>query len=390
MRRLFAIAVCAAALHAAPVDSEALRGFEHFYNLEFDEALSVFVKYRQANANLPSAHNHVAQTILYRAMLHAGALETELVTGGNAFLRRRKMEPSAQDSRDFDQAIGTALRLSQERLARNPSDKEALYDQGVAYGLRANYSFLVRKAWTDALRDATNSRKAHNQATTVDSGFTDARMTQGVHEYIVGSLPWHYRMLGFVAGFRGNREQGIKTIQQVYAKGENNRWDAAILLATVYRRERRASEAVPLLDELIRRFPRNYLFRLELAQMHADLGNKEKALAAVAAVEKLKLAGSPGYKTLPMEKVVYFRSTIQFWYMELDAALAGFQQVTRVANDLDPNTGSTAWMRLGQTYDLKGDRAKALEAYRKCIAYAPGSYRAKESEQYLRSPFKRV
>jgi tetratricopeptide (TPR) repeat protein len=46
-------------------------------------------------------------------------------------------------------------------------------------------------------------------------------------------------------------------------------------------------------------------------------------------------------------------------------------------------------MRLGQTYDLLGRRNEALQAYRKAIDYAPGSYRAKESEAYLRSPYQR-
>jgi tetratricopeptide (TPR) repeat protein len=377
-------------IRAAPLTPETAAAFEHFYNLEFDEALAIFIKHRQANPNSPFAHNYVAQAILYRAMLRAGALETELVTGGNAFLRRQKMEQSPADSRAFDEAISNALRLSDEMLARNAGDKEALYCRGVAYGLRANHAFLVRKAWLDALRDATDSRKSHNRITEFDPALTDARMTQGVHEYIVGSLPWQYRVLGVVAGFRGNKEQGIKTLQLVWKNGVNNRWDAAILLATVYRRERRAAEAVPLLDELIARFPRNYLFRLELAQMHADLGDKRKALASVAAVESMKLAGWPGYRNLPTEKIVFFRSTIQFWYMDLDSALAGFRQVTRMADELDPNTGATAWMRLGQTYDLKGERTRAIEAYQKCIAYAPGSYRARESEQYLRRPFRRT
>lgn len=384
-------AVVVALAWAAPIspNPDVVRGFDHFFNLEFDQAIATFQDLVRRRPDAADFHNHLAQSILYRQMLKAGALETELVTGGNAFLRRQKMNPTEEEQGQFDGAVAAAMQLTAGRLQQNPSDTEALYMQGVAYGLRANYNFLVRKAWLDALRDATQSRKLHNRVSELDPANIDARLTQGVHDYIVGSLPWTYRMLSFLTGFRSDRERGIHTVEEVYRKGTRNRVDAAVLLATVYRRERRPSLAVPLLEGLIREFPRNYLFLLELAQMFSDLGQKEKALSAVAEVERLKRAGSPGYAHLPMEKVLYFRATIQFWYNDLDAALANFQRVVEHADSLDPNTGVTAWMRLGQSHDLRGNRVKAVDAYRRAIAYAPGSYRAEECERYLRRPYTR-
>ena len=68
----------------------------------------------------------------------------------------------------------------------------------MAYGLRANYNFLVRKAWKEALHDATNARKDCNRVSELDPSNYDARLIQGVHDYVVGSLPWGWRMLGAV------------------------------------------------------------------------------------------------------------------------------------------------------------------------------------------------
>ncbi|MEZ5355788.1 MAG: tetratricopeptide repeat protein [Bryobacteraceae bacterium] len=387
---VFALLVSAlAALSPPPADSAA-EAFDHFYNLEFDSALRIFREMARAHPADPQWRNHVAQTILYREMHRAGALETELVTGGNAFLRREKMNPSPADVAEFESAIAASVRLCQERLAKDPDDKWALYYEGVAHGLRANYDFLVRKAWTDALRQATESRKLHDRVTALDPDFVDARLTQGAHDYIVGSLPWHYRLLGFVVGFRGDKERGIETLRQVRAFGKRNADDAAILLATIYRREKRPADAVPILKQLLAKYPRNYLLGFELAQMYSDLGQKDAALAAVAEVERRKRDGTPGYASLSQEKILYFRATIQFWYRDFDHALENFLAVTGKASDLDPNTGVTAWMRLGQTYDMKGRRAEAIAAYRKAVAYAPGSYRAKEAEDYIRKPYTRV
>ena len=34
-----------------------------------------------------------------------------------------------------------------------------------------------------------------------------------MHDYLVGSLPFTYRMVGFLAGFHGDRESGIRTLR---------------------------------------------------------------------------------------------------------------------------------------------------------------------------------
>ena len=373
------------ALYRAVLD----KAWEHFYNLEFDEALQEFEREAAANGSSPAALNHLAQANLYRAMMRAGALESELVTGGNSFLRRETVNPTPQEQKQFDDCIARSMELSRKRISANPKDIEATYLLGVAHGLRANYNFLVRKAWIDALRDATEARRLHNRVTQMDPSRIDPQLVQGMHDYVVGCLQWTYRWVGFIIGFRGDKEKGIETIRLVAEKGERNRYDAQIALAVIYRRERRPAEAVPLMIELIRRFPRNYIFRLELAQMYSDLAKKDEALAVLAQLETMKKEGAPGLRLLPYEKIYYFRGNLQFWYNDLDEAIENLTRVTAKVHELDVNTGVLAWMRLGQSYDLRGQRQQAVKAYREAMAFAPGSAVAKESEGYIGSPYKR-
>ncbi len=217
----------------------------------------------------------------------------------------------------------------------------------------------------------------------------DARLVQGMHDYVVGSLPWHIKLVGFLAGFRGDKTEGIRTLEYVAAHGDQNRVDAEVLLCAIYRRERAPGKAVPLLESLSSRFPRNYLFRFETAQMYADLGDGTRALAVIQRIEDLKRSGVPGYNRLTMEKIYYARGTIQFWYRDLDQALSNLQRVTARAQELDLNTGTYAWLRLGQIYDLKGQRSQAVEAYRQSLRLAPDSDAAKLCRQYLAAPYRR-
>ena len=388
MRAVAASLILIPALAAAP-DPLAEPVFVHFYNLEFGEALAAFQAEAAQHPDSPDVYNHIAQTILYREMFRSGALESQLVTGTNPFLRRAKMNPSAADDKLFNDAIAHAMELAGVRLKTNPNDAAALYATGVSYGLRANYNFLVHKAWVDALHDATSARKAHHRATEAEPDFIDAFLVQGLYDYIVGSLPLHWKALGFLAGFRGNRERGIETLRKVAVQGRINRVDAAVLLCAIYRRERRAQDAVPYLDDLIRRFPRNFLFRLELVQMYGDLGDRAKALEVVSQLDQLKQARAAGFDQLPEEKIRYARGNLLFWYNDLDTALEDMQAVTAKAETLDLNTGVYAWLRLGQIHDLKGQREQAIAAYRETMHYAPGSEAAREARDFMTSPYRR-
>jgi tetratricopeptide (TPR) repeat protein len=242
---------------------DAQPGFEHFYNLQYDDALVVFVEQARLNPGSPDAYNHVAQTILYKEMYRGGMLSSEFV-GGTQFVRQPKLELSADEQERFHDAMTRALSLSQERLAANPNDTKALYSIGVSHLLKANYSFVVKKAWTEALRETTAARKAHQRVTELDPEFVDAKLTQGVNDYIVGSLPVHWKMLGFLAGFHGDRQRGMRTLQEVAEQGRMNRVDAMVLLAALYLREHRPQDAIPLLKALTETFPKNGLLRVEL------------------------------------------------------------------------------------------------------------------------------
>jgi tetratricopeptide (TPR) repeat protein len=372
-----------------PVDPLTQPAWQHFYNNEYDEAIAYFQKEVDVQPDDPEAWNHLAQGILYREMFRNGALESQLVSGTNPFVRRAKMEVSPAVRERFTTAINKAMALGEADLQKNPNDVRALYALSVAHGLRANYLFLVEKAWTDALKDATASRKYSNRLLEVDPKFVDAEVVQGLHEYVVGSLPFYMRMFGFLAGFHGDREGGIRDLQLVAQKGVLSKYDAKILLAVIYRREHRSQEAIPLLKELSQRFPRNYLFRLEQVQMYSDLGDKQNALRVLAEVEAMKQQGLAGYSNLSVQKIDYLRGNLLFWYDDLDGALSNLQRATANPEQLDLGTAQLAWFRLGQTFDLKGEHKNAIPAYQEAAKVAVQSDIGAEAKNYISSPYHR-
>jgi hypothetical protein len=149
---------CAASLHETVA---AQPGFEHFYNLEYDDALADFTAEAARNAS-PDAYNHIAQTLLYRQMYHAGLLSSDFFVG-TKFVHQPKVPLSDADETLFHDSLNRALSLCEERLAANPDDTAALYAMGVTYGLRGNClggraARYFRSSQTASARDGAGPR----------------------------------------------------------------------------------------------------------------------------------------------------------------------------------------------------------------------------------------
>jgi tetratricopeptide (TPR) repeat protein len=366
--------------------------YDASYNLDYDLSLADYEKALAADPRNPELHSYVAYTLLYRELLRDGALDSEMVTGNNSFVRRAKMEPPADVEKRFNAETDETIRLCQARLTKNPRDAQAMHFMSVALAQRANWGFLVRKTWMASLSDSTKAHRFDSEATQIDPDYYDARLIQGVYDYIVGSLPWSLRVLGVVAGFHGDRQRGIQTIDEVAQKGKANRVDAEIVLCALYRREGQTQRAIALVLQLMERFPRNYLLRFELAQMYGAAGQRKKALETLAEIAQRKRDNVPGYGRVPWEKIYYETGNLEFWFDDLDQALANLKKVTsspQELNEVDLNTGALALMREGQIYDLQNRHSLAVPIYRKAVQFAPEAEAARESQHYINSPYRR-
>lgn len=383
------LAVAALANRAFAAEAPLGPGYEAFYNNDYDGALAYFKDQVKAHPDDPDQHNHVAQTILYRELFRNGSLESQLVTGNNAFLRRPKVEISAGDRQEFADSINTSLSLCDAKLKRNERDLKAWYQSGVAHALRSTYFFLVEKSWTEALHEASAARKAEERVLELDPDYIDAGLTLGIYQYMVASLPFYLRALGFLNGFHGDRTGGLEQVESVARDGISNRYDAEILLAILYRREHQPEKAIPLLQHLAERFPGNYLFLFEQVQMYSDMGDKTSALRVLDQIESLQHSHTPGYGALPPEKIDYLAGNLYFWYGDYDLALSRLEEASKGTEVLDLNTAVLTWLRLGQVYDLLDDRTKAVAAYREAIRTAPNSEIASEARRYVSAPYRR-
>ena len=271
--RLFWVALC---VNLPAADWNASPAFSAFYNLDYEQAVILLEAQAQATPQDPAARNHLAQALLYRALFRAGALDATAALSPARFLNTPKPAVPDTEKRRFLAVVEESLRLAQA------APTKSLYAAGVAHIHRANFEMFVNKSWRAALRDATAARQLHQQALAGDPQLTDARLIPATHDYIVGSLPWYAKAIGFLAGFRGDKAQGIAGIEQVAAHGQRTRVEANLLLALIRRREGHPAGAAQILGELCREFPRNFLYRMERIRSLRLAGDRPAAQGDIA------------------------------------------------------------------------------------------------------------
>lgn len=296
-------AISSAALLPAATDYRR-SGDDHFFNLEYDQAISDYEKLIQENPADPMPYNDLASAQLYKELYRLGLLDSSAFGGDNRFLRDRrpKADPGvkARVFATLEKGRGTAEIMR----AHDPRNAMAFYSLCTNYALRANYEFMLEKAWFVALRNASEARKYCDQARKLAPEFIDSYLVPGAYEYAMGSLPLPVKLLASIGGVRGSKKKGLEYVARVAEAGKYERESARILLAILYRREKRPLEAARVLETLAAEYPRNYLFGLELASTYSDAGETGRALSVLKNLVQKADQNAAGYRRLPREAVL--------------------------------------------------------------------------------------
>ena len=278
-------------------------GTDHFYNLEYDAALADFQQLRTADPRNPTWQNRVSLSYFYKELYQAGVLEGDLFDASNQFFRSKKVPlvPALEDG--FRLANQAAIGICEAQLKTDTKDKNALYSCGVAYAARATHQALVERSALNFLSAARKANDYHSRLIKIDPRYYDGYLVPGVYDFVLGSLPGAMKFVFFFAGLVGDKQKGLELIESAAQKGDGAKYDAQILLAVMYRRERRYSDAVRQIESLKAAFPRNYILSLEIASLHRAAGDAPTAIREYEDVLTKVQAGTPNYTLAPVARI---------------------------------------------------------------------------------------
>jgi tetratricopeptide (TPR) repeat protein len=371
-----------------PTNNElAARGFDELYNGDYDPAISDFTQLRNQYPNDPFTSNYLLAAELFKELFRIGALDTETYSS-ESFLTskaRRPLDMAAQ-KRIFD-LIARVEFLTDARLQKNPNDTDALYARGVARGFRCTYMGMAEKSWMPAIRSALAARRDHERVLEIDPSYLDAKMTVGIHNYIVGSLNWAGRAAVALFGVTGNRQKGLEYLREVSRSHGTSSNDAAMALSLFLRREQRYDEALQLVGRISHEYPRNFLLAVEHAHLLNAAGHGREAIAEYREVIEKGRQGK--YSGFQPEMAAWGLGVSLRGQHEFEQAAESFDMVT-TAHDADPLLIDRATVAAGEMYDTMGKRDEAVEHYRRVIAAGRDSDYAAAARKHLHRSYKFV
>jgi tetratricopeptide (TPR) repeat protein len=264
----FALALAAVlsprALAASPGSAELrARAADLAYNLDHTDAIRLLEQAIAEAPDDPANHRALASTLWLRILFLRGAVTVDHYLGSLSRPQVDLARPPADLDAQFKREIATAIDLARKRIAATPGSAAAHHDLGAALGLQASYTASVEGRLMAGFRAARASYDEEERVLSLDPSMKQAGLIVGTYRYLVSTLSLPMRLMAYVAGFGGGRDRGLQMIEDATTVSAENRTDARFALVLLYNREKRYSDAIAVLDELHRQYPRNRLVVLE-------------------------------------------------------------------------------------------------------------------------------
>ncbi|SDF19832.1 Tetratricopeptide repeat-containing protein [Terriglobus roseus] len=366
-------------------DPTVREGFQHFYILDYDGAMQRFEAVQREHPQDPMVVGYILMDTIFRELYRQDLLDTTYYAREHFLSSGHKSDIPESMRKHIDDLTDRAISLADARIKANPNDKDAYFARGYAKGMHAAWMTLADHSFTGAARQGLSSRNDSEQVLKLDPNYADAKMAVGIQKFAVASLPRFVRILVGIAGIGGNKEDGLNLLRESAAHGTVTSVESQTALSLFLRHDQRYNEAYAVSQKLAQKYPHDFLFRLEEANLMKDAGHGPQAIAIYKTV--LADAEKPGYFMEPRLQLAWFGlAETQRGQGQVQDAATSYLNAANQPNCSD-------WMRkranlnAGMMLDKLGRRDEALAQYEKAAAPGGDQTQADAARKYMRSPY---
>ena len=367
-------------------DPQVRAAYDRFYNLDYPAAVARFERFHAEHPGDPQATAYLVNALIFQELYRQDLLDTTFYAN-DGFLTGRHATEEDPATRDRIFALADeAVREADWRLSRNPRDVDALFARAWVQSLRCTYVAMVERRFGAAFHLAIKAKDDAYHALAIDPNYVDAELITGVYQYVVGALPWPFKLMIGFAGIRGSKSTGLAMLEDDGRRGVITSVEARTAIALFLRREARYNQAIEVVQELKRAYPRNFLFCLEEANLRRDAG--EGMIAVDAYRQLLAQAAKPGYFASSKLELADFGLGDALRGQRHDKEAAQAYERAAAVSGVGPELKIRSLLNAGECRDLTGERSLAVRDYREAIDAGPNTSRADEARRYLRSAYR--
>jgi tetratricopeptide (TPR) repeat protein len=374
--------------HTNPLNREpqVRDAYEHFYNLDYPGAVERFERIHEAHPGDPQATALLLNALIFQELYRLDLLDTTFYANDGFLTGRHATE---EDPKARDRILGLADEAIHEadvRINRNPNDVDALFARGWVRSLKCAYVAMVERAYGAGFRLATKAKDDEERVLELDPDYVDAKLVTGVYQYVVGALPWPFKLMIGFAGITGSKTRGLEMLKDAGNRGVITRIESRTVIALFLRREAKYKEAIEVVRGLKSLYPRDFLFCLEEANLSRDDG---EGMVAVEAYRKIIAESArPGY---------FAQAQLELAYFGLGDALRGQRHFGEAAEAYEQAAGTKnvgpelkirSLLAAGECRDMNDERELAVKDYQAAIDAGPNTSRADTARKRLRNPYR--
>jgi len=380
-------AAAAGAVDTNPLnrDPKVREAFDYFYIMDYPGSISRFETIRSEHPNNPIATDYLLYATLFRELFRLDLLDTTFYANDGFLTGKHTVVEDPQIRDRIKELTDQAVDEANQELKENPNDVNALFARGWAKSLEATYLAMVERSFGAALKLAMQAHADHAKVLQLNPNYVDAKLVTGDYEYVVGALSLPFKILVGFAGIHGSKATGLEMLRDAAARGVITSVEARVCMMLFLRREARYQEAEQIAEGLVAEYPRDFLFRLEVANLQKDSGEGLKAISSYR--EVIDLSKRPGYFASSHLELVYFGlgDTLRGQKLYADAVEAYDSGAYQPTTSLELKR--RCLLAAGQVYDLMRDHAKARQQYQEVIDAGSDTVQADQARKFMRTAY---
>ncbi len=296
---------------------------------------------------------------------------------GNAMIAWSRYEYEFETSDDhqrkvFEKILDDSITGIKRWIKKNPEDSNGYMGIGALYGLRALFNMRNRN-WVTSYFAGRKAISNLEKSLTLDPTYYDAYFGLGIYQYFAGTLPSVIKVLARIVSIKGNPKEGVAFLNLARTKAHFTADSAKLILIEV--QNTRGSEfyapekSLEFIRQLRAKFPTNPLMHyVEIICLY-ETGHHEEVTQQ--SHEFLKLIGKDKfYKDIYIPRAYTALGTTQMAQGNFEAARVLFEEGREKLKGQEPSRWAV-WneLRLGQVYDVLGQRAKAQAQYKYVLSF---------------------
>ena len=367
-------------------DPEVREAYQRFYNLDYPGAVARFERFHEAHPGDPQATAYLLNAEIFQELYREDLLDTTFYSNDGFLTGKHATEEDPQTKERILALADEAVREANARLSRNPNDKDALFTRGWVRSLQCTYVAMVERGFGAGFHLANKAKDDEERVLAIDPQYVDAKLVTGVYEYVVGALPWPFKLMIGFAGITGSKSKGLEALKEAGEHGVITSVEARTSMALFLRREGRYKEAIEVVKSLESEYPRDFLFCLEEANLRKDGG---EGMAAVDAYRQL-LAESAraGYFAEAKLELAEFGLGEALRGQRHDREAAEAYEKAASATGVGPELKIRSLVAAGECRDLINERQAAVRDYQAAIDAGPETSRADTARKRLKTPYR--